>query len=110
MSKKTIVFKMPAPEPAATDERAPDLRLAGEPAVPASAAAAGEAQPDQWVRRGESAAPTPPAPFAANAFVVDLARERELGEVFALGAALPAMLGWFWLTRAMERYRKLFAA
>jgi hypothetical protein len=110
VSKKTIVFKMPAPEPAANDERPPDSRLAGEPATPRGAAHAAEAQPDQWVRRGEAAAPSPQAPAATSAFMVDLARERELGQVFALGAALPAMLGWFWLTQAMERYRKIFAA
>ena len=91
MSKKTIVFKMPTPEAAGRDDEA-----ALAPAAPT--------KPDQWVQRGDA-----PPTSAQDVFTVDLARERQLREALVLAAALPAMLGWFWLTHTMERYRRVFA-
>jgi hypothetical protein len=97
MSKKTIEFKMPPveaarrdPEPSAMQSRAP-------------------AETDQWVRRGDGGEAAAPSATGASVFAVDLARERDFGEAVMLGAALPAMLGWFWLANAIERYRKILA-
>ena len=96
MSKKTIEFKMPPAE--ATRRKA-------EPPAPQPPA---PVETDQWVRQGDGEAAAPPAD-GAGVFAIDLARERDFGEALMLGAALPAMLGWFWLANALERYRKVFA-
>jgi hypothetical protein len=93
MSKKTIEFKMPPAEVA----RRNDEPAAAQPRAPA--------ETDQWVRRGDGEATAAPA----GGFAVDLARERDFGEALMLGAALPAMLGWFWMANALERYRKILA-
>lgn len=117
MSKKTIVFKMPSPEAAGSNEQPGD---SAPPVGGASVAAKGPdfapspaSESDDWVRRGEDGptadAPISPTPAAAQgAFPVDLAAPRNLGEVAALSVALPAMLGWFWLGHAMDRYRRMF--
>jgi hypothetical protein len=42
-----------------------------------------------------------------GAFAIDLALERNVSEVLTLSLALPAMLGWFWWTNSVERYRRL---
>jgi hypothetical protein len=96
MSKKTIEFKMPP-----ADARRRDA----EPTAPQSRA---PVETDQWVRRGDDEA-APPSPAGRSAFAIDLARERDFGEALMLGAALPAMLGWFWLANALERYRRILA-
>lgn len=96
MSKKTIEFKMPPAEAARRDP---------EPAAPRSGALV---ETDRWVRRGDGEAAAPSA-ASANVFAIDLARERDFGETLMLGAALPAMLGWFWVANALERYRRLVA-
>jgi hypothetical protein len=123
MSKKTIVFKMPATDAPRRDD-APSETSApiGEASLAVSGGErqAGEisnvAEPDQWVRRRNvSVAPTASAPpsraFAAKAgFAVDLAAERDFAEVVALSLIVPSMLGWFWFANAMDRYRRIFAA
>lgn len=96
MTKKTIAFKMP---PANAARREP------EPTAPQSPA---QVETDQWVRWGDGEAAAPSAP-GASAFAIDLARERDFGETLMLSAALPAMLGWFWLANALERYRRILA-
>jgi len=122
MSKKTIVFKMPATESPRRDDEPSDAAaridessLAASAHEPEAAEISNAAEPDQWVRRrGLSAAPAALAPpsraFAAKAgFAVDLAAERDLGEVVALSLIVPPMLGWFWFANAMDRYRRILA-
>ena len=46
---------------------------------------------------------------AKTGFAIDLAAERDLGEVVALSLIVPPMLGWFWFANAMDRYRRIFA-
>jgi hypothetical protein len=126
MSRKTIVFKMPA----ADAPRASDGNV--DPAAPSdgrSSAIASEvvvaseipdaSEPERWVRlRDLDPAPEPePVGLAASpAFAaaswgvhVDLAAERNFSQIVALSVALPPMLGWFWAANAFDRYRRLFA-
>ena len=121
MSKKTIVFKMPATESAAArrTERLPragatNPRPSSRLASPKRRISNG-AEPDQWVRRRDmSVAPTAPAPRSPTSavktdFALDLAAERDFGEVVALSLIVPPMLGWFWFAKAVDRYRRIFA-
>ena len=119
MSKKTIVFKMPATESPRRDDEPSDSpapidesSLAVSAREPEAAEISNAAEPDRWVRRrGLSAALAPPSQaFAAKAgFAVDLAAERDFGEVVALSLIVPPMLGWFWFANAMDRYRRILA-
>ncbi len=120
MSKKTIVFKMPATEPPQRDEPSDSRAQVDEssPVVSArepEAAISNGAESDQWVRRRDmSVAPTAPArrsPTSAvkTDFALDLAAERDFGEVVALSLIVPPMLGWFWFAKAVDRYRRIFA-
>jgi hypothetical protein len=91
MSKKTVTFKMPTLEaPPLEDRRGPD----------------------EWVRRGETDAaaltlsPPLPAPAPTRRVMLDLAAERDFGQVMALSVIAPPMLGWFWWLHAMNRYRQ----
>jgi len=112
MSKKTIVFKMPAGDAnrraEETSEAAPPIEAAS-PAVSQGDPRA--AEPDAWVQRRQAA----PAPISranvqkGDELTVDLAIERDLAEVAALSLALPAMLGWFWFANATDRYRRIFS-
>jgi hypothetical protein len=110
MSKKTIVFKMPAGD---TTRREGETSDAGPPIeVAASAAAVVEPrgiEPDAWVqRRRVSPAPISRATAGRGDLTIDLALERDLTQVAALSVALPAMLGWFWFANAADRYRRIF--
>ncbi len=73
------------------------------------------AEPDQWVRRGDlgvapiALAPSPQGPAAKTGFAIDLAAERDLGEVVALGVIVASLLGSFCFANAMDRYRRIFA-
>ena len=64
-----------------------------------------EAHSDEWVsdrnsgREGRSA--------RAPGLVFDLAAERSLMEVAALGVLIPMTLGWFWLLNAMSGRTRL---
>ncbi len=89
MNRKTIVFRMPSAEVSTKT---------------------GPTGHDQWVRRAEANDEFPPASLGAGhggAFAIDLALERNVSEVVALSFMLPAMLGWFWWTNSVERYRRL---
>lgn len=122
MSKKTIVFKMPATDPPRRDDEPSDFpapidepSLAVSARKPEAAQISNVAEPDQWVRRRDlsvaSTALAPPsqAPGAKTSFAIDLAAERDLQDVVALSLMAPAMLGWFWFANAMDRYRRIFA-
>jgi hypothetical protein len=112
MSKKTIVFKMPAAESPRRDDEPSDA-LAGREFETRETPQG--AEPDQWVRRrdlnGSSSAHLPSAatPVGKIGLAIDLAVERDLGEVVALSLIVPPMLGWFWLANTMDRYRRIFA-
>jgi hypothetical protein len=110
MSKKTIVFKMPAGDAirreGETSDAAPPIEAAS-PAV--STGESRGVEPDAWVqRRQASPAPISRATAGKGHLTIDLALERDLGEVAALSLALPAMLGWFWFANAADRYRRIF--
>jgi hypothetical protein len=122
MSKKTIVFKMPATDSPRRDDEPSDFPAPiDEPsaAAPEKAPRATEmpkaVEPDQWVRRRDlnaapaALSPPTPKPGANASFAIDLAAERDLQDVVALSLMAPAMLGWFWLANAMDRYRRIFA-
>ena len=122
MSKKTIVFKMPATDSSRRDDEpsdsgAPsdDSSLAASAREPDAAEIWNAAEPDQWVRRRDlnvapaALAPPSPGPAAKSGFAIDLAVERDLAEVVALSLIVPPMLGWFWFASAMDRYRRIFA-
>ena len=106
MSRKTIVFNMPAQDAGRANEP-----LEGEIAAPG--------EPDRWVRESQieqpSSAGAPASAFfaasgaPASGLPFDLAAERNLSQVVALSLALPSALGWFWCANAFERYRRLFA-
>jgi hypothetical protein len=110
MSKKTVVFKMPAREaPIGEDQRAPVSSSREEQTSPIARLATraneqpGSSKPDQWVRRREPQ-PAAHAPVATdNSVTIDLAAERHLLEVATLMFLLPPLLGWFWLSRAVNR-------
>jgi hypothetical protein len=91
MSRKTIVIKMPQ----------------ADVARPSEAEAAADARADdRWIH-GPRAGPRH-APVAAPGFPIDLAAERSFAEAAALSLALPTMLGWFWLSNTLSRYRRFF--
>jgi hypothetical protein len=109
MSKKTVVFKMPAREaPPAEEQHARNSSSGEERTSPISQLAGrasehpGSSKPDQWVRRRDAQA-VAQAPAAANAVTIDLAAERHLLEVASLMFLLPPLLGWFWLSHAVNR-------
>ena len=109
MSKKTVVFKMPAREaPLPEDARAPISSSREEQTSPISQLASrasehpGSSKPDQWVRRRDAQAAAH-APAATNSVTIDLAAERHLLEVASLMFLLPPLLGWFWLSNAVNR-------
>lgn len=119
MSKKTVVFKMPAKDaPRPEDERGRNLSAGQEQTSPISQFAEPEteyesaSEPDQWVQRRDAravaqapalvAAPSF-APAALGSVTIDLAAERDLREVAALMLLVPPMLGWFWLFNVMNR-------
>jgi hypothetical protein len=126
MSRKTIVFRMPAADaPRASDGNVDPVAPSDErsPAITSEVVAASEtpdaSEPERWVRlRDLDTAPEPePVGFPASpAFAaagwslhVDLAAERNFSQIVALSVALPPMLGWFWAANAFDRYRRLFA-
>jgi hypothetical protein len=96
MSKKTVVFNMPAKDGRRAD--APRTRAKSEgsalPVAWSPAPEAAGASPDQWVR--ERYAPAP-RPIATGGVVIDLAAKRDILEVAALMLLVPPMLGWIWL-------------
>jgi hypothetical protein len=110
MSKKSVVIKMPVREaPPADDERARIPSSREEQTSPIAQLATraneqpGSSKSDQWVRRRE-AQPAAHAPAATdNSVTIDLAAERHLLEVATLMFLLPPLLGWFWLSRAVNR-------
>lgn len=87
MSKKSITISLPA--------KAPRANLGAR------------AGSEEWVRDpgghpGDSAPFADPMAFRLGPpFIVDLAAERSLVEVWALSAIVPFALGWFWLVHAM---------
>jgi len=122
MSKKTIVFKMPATDSPRRDDEPSDFpapidepSLAVSARKPKAAQISNVAEPDQWVRRRDlnaapaALSPPTPKPGANASFAIDLAAERDLQDVVALSLMAPAMLGWFWFANAMDRYRRIFA-
>lgn len=122
MSKKTIVFKMPATDSPRRDGETSDPAAPVDESSPAVFAREADgtdisnaAAPDQWVRRRNvNGAPTAPAPssqgFAAKRGpAIDLAAERDFGEVVALSLMVPPMLGWYWFANTMDRCRRIFA-
>jgi hypothetical protein len=97
MSRKTIVFKMPSAEAARLGESDAPL-AADEPAT------------NRWILAGEADGPAALAALVASSgFSVDLAADRSFAEAVTLSLALPTMLGWFWLSNAISRYRRIFA-
>jgi len=115
MSKKTIVFKMPSADSRDRDGEANDSGAPLDESAPAFARApeaaqiSNDAEPDQWVRRRSLNLAPPPGFAVKKGFTIDLAAERDWGEVVALGLIVPPMLGWFWLAHAMDRYRRIVA-
>ncbi len=119
MSKKTIVFKMPTTDSPRRDDEPSDSAASIDESSRAVAAAesgaaniADAAEPDQWVRRRDlnfaGVAPSS-ASAAKTSLAIDLAAERDLGQVVALSLIVPPMLGWFWFANAIDRYRRMFA-
>ena len=82
MSRKTVSFAVPA-----------KVSRAREPA--------GRRAPEDWVRNMDFGGVDPMAISRSERFVVDLAAERTLFEVFTLSMLAPVALGWFWLMNAM---------
>jgi len=110
MSKKTVVFKMPAREaPLAEDERARIPASREEQSSPIAQLASraseqpGSSKPDQWVRRREAQAVAHAPAATDNSVTIDLAAERRLLEVATLMFLVPPLLGWFWLSHAVNR-------
>lgn len=110
MSKKSVVIKMPIRQAPGPEDSYEPLTPSGEArAAPASALAdAATPQPvdspsDQWVRRRQAPAMTPPPPAAPGGLLIDLAAERDVLEVAALSFLLPSALGWFWLRNFLTR-------
>jgi len=120
MSRKTVVFKMPGADPKRRDEAHGDEAL--PPNASSKEAASGQiilaTEPDRWVQAHEMplvperAAQAPaPVTFASQPRIslsFDLAAERSLPQMVALSMSLPPMLGWFWVTNAMNRYQRMF--
>ena len=107
MSRKTVVFNMPAQNVGRDSEP-----LEGEIAAPG--------EPDRWVRErrvDETGGIDTPArallamqgSVGSGGLSFDLAAERNWSQVVALSLAMPSVLGWFWCANALERYRRLFA-
>jgi hypothetical protein len=98
VSRKTIAFSVPAARAAEVIANSARSRGNGVPD-----------RPDAWVRERALIVPANPTElpaFAANPrpadpFVLDLAADRTLPEVFFLSLLTPWALGWFWLLRAM---------
>jgi hypothetical protein len=124
MSRKTVLFKMPAKAARRPDQ--PDLPPVGEVSAPIPLRARRDATPalasasDLWVQRRDEVEPmetasplrlatTPYEPVAAVSFTIDLAAERSLEEVITLSFLVPPMLGWCWLFYAMNKYLPRFA-
>ncbi len=109
MSKKTVVFNMPAKDGRRAD--APRTPARGEESalpVPWSAAPAPEAvgsSPDHWVRDRHARAVVE-RPIATGGVVIDLAARRDLIQVAALMLLVPPMLGWFWLFNFVNGQRR----
>lgn len=112
MSRKTIVFNMPAQGAGRASEPPASEPLEGEIVAPD--------EPDRWVSERQTEAPSDAQAPASALFALsgeagsasarfDLAAERNLSQVVALSLALPPVLGWFWCANAFERYRRLFA-
>ena len=113
MSKKSIVFKMPATDPAPDGDEAvtaetPFVAPSRAVAPRLARAAARASEPERWVSGPDSSAAAPPS-RASGRLVIDLDAERDLTQVAALALAAPAMLYWCWLTNAMSHYRRMFA-
>ena len=108
MSRKTVIFKMPAPDSSRRDEALVAEVAQGEIIAPSES--------DSWVRERElqpvvDLAPQAPARLASYAPMsvsFDLAAERNLSQIVALSMAVPPMLGWFWFANAIDRYRRIF--
>jgi hypothetical protein len=88
MSRKSVPFSVPegAARPAV------DRRSRREPGLI-------DAQTDEWVSDRNSGAQDS---AAGPGLVFDLAAERSLIEIAALGVMIPFALGWFWLINAMS--------
>lgn len=124
MSKKTVVFKMPAKDALRPeDERGQNLSPGEEQTSPISQLAEPEteyessSEPDQWVQRRDARAVAQApvmlgapllAPVAMKSLTIDLAAERDFAEVAALILIVPPMLGWFWLFNMMNRVWNTF--
>ncbi len=93
MSKKSIVFNIPSVD------GHPDVEILVEPSRPNPRAGRTEANA---VARASTGADS-----VSGRFAIDIARERELGDVVTLALALPAMLVWFWWANAVERYSRI---
>jgi hypothetical protein len=121
MSKKTILFNMPAkdgPRPEdqpwqdipAHEERAPVF----SPPAKREGEAASPTQSDQWVEHRDPdraadhtsimLATSFSAPPATKSVTIDVTAERSLQEVLALTLLIPPMLGWFWLYNVMNKF------
>ena len=94
MSRKSIVIKMPVAE-------------AARPGEPGATLAADGPAGERWILAREASEPAAPAP--SPGFPIDLAAERSFAAAVTLSLALPTMLGWFWISNAMGRYRRIFA-
>ena len=110
MSRKTVIFKMP--KGSKPRDEAPAVEVAqGEIIAPS--------EPDRWVQERElqpirdlapqEPAPAPLAAYGEMSVSFDLAAERNLSQIVALGIAVPPLLGWFWLANAFDRYQRIFA-
>lgn len=115
MSKKSIMFRMPAREAAPSEHQdIPAVRPEVSEDAPAS-----DSQPDQWVEHRNSGPFAAPAPIPSTTFrprlaptltaSFDVTAERSLEEVMFLGMFVPPLLGWFWLYHAMNRMARTWA-
>ncbi len=94
MSKKTILFSVPAKAPRSREP-------VGDRAGSRPEGAVIDAGSDDWVSDRHARAEDRPAKTAGPSLILDLAAERSLMEVVALSLLAPFALGWFWLVDAM---------
>ena len=96
MSRKSVPFTVP--EGAARTEGSPRGRRRTPDVI--------HAHSDEWVSDRNSGAQDA-APGPGPGLVFDLAAERSLVEIAALGVMIPFALGWFWLINTMNGRMRL---